>query len=134
MAGRRSRPTRTSRGKLGAPLLGRIDRDDASAPPDGEAHRARGTRVERVVPAHADAVAGLEAAAPLAHDDLSTADPLAGEGLHTEALGVGVAAVAAGAEALLMRHQRPPSQRGPRPSRLPGPPPPLPDRLPGARG
>ena len=53
--------------------------------------------------------AGLEATAALAHDDLAAGDGLAGEDLDPEALGVGVAAVAARAETLLMRHLNPPS-------------------------
>ena len=47
---------------------------------------------------------GLKRGAALAHDDLAAGDDLAGEDLHAEALGVGVAAVAAGAEALLVCH------------------------------
>ena len=58
----------------------------------------------RVVAADADAVAGLEARAALADDDLAAGDDLAGEHLHAEALGVRVAAVAGGAEALLVCH------------------------------
>src|SRR5439155_19851754 len=52
----------------------------------------------------AGAVARLEARPALAHDDLAARDGLAGEDLHAEALRVGVAAVAAGAEALLVCH------------------------------
>ena len=58
-----------------------------------------------------DALAGLEAGAALAHDDLAAGDLLAGEDLHAEALGVGVAAVARRAESLLMSHRSPPSWR-----------------------
>ena len=54
----------------------------------------------------AGAVAGLEAGAALAHDDLAAGDDLAGEHLHAQALGVRVAAVAAGSEPLLMSHSR----------------------------
>jgi hypothetical protein len=74
----------------------------------GELHRARRAGVQRVVAAHTDALAGLEATAALAHDDLAAGDGLAGEHLHAEALGVRVAAVAGGAEALLMCHESSP--------------------------
>src|SRR5690242_17500936 len=80
------------------------DRDDSPAAALGELHRAGRAREERVVLADADTVAGLEAGAPLAHDDLAAGDDLAGEDLHAEAVGVGVAAVAGGAEALLVCH------------------------------
>ena len=63
--------------------------------PTRELHLAGGAGVQRVVLAHADAVAGLEAAAALADDDLAAGHGLAGEHLHAEALGVRVAAVAA---------------------------------------
>src|SRR5579871_2131220 len=96
-------------------LLRRVDRDDPAAAADGEADLPRGARVERVVLAHADALAGLEAAAALAHDDLAAAHVLTGEDLHAEALCVGVAAVAARPEALLMRHPNPPWARRPPP-------------------
>src|SRR4051794_31946384 len=80
------------------------DRDDAVAAAGRELHRARGAGVQRVVAAHADALAGLEAAAALADDDLAAGDGLAGEHLHAEALRVRVAAVAGRAEALLVCH------------------------------
>src|SRR4051794_1202210 len=80
------------------------DRDDAAAAAGRELHRARGAGEQRVVAAHADALAGLEAAAALADDDLAAGHGLAGEDLHAEALGVRVAAVAGGAEALLVCH------------------------------
>src|SRR5262245_6313059 len=92
-------------------LLGgvRQDRDHAAAPALGELDRARAARVERVVLADPDTVAGLEAGAPLAHDDLAAGHDLAGEDLDAEALGVGVAPVAGGAEALLVCHYSSPS-------------------------
>src|SRR3954447_24718295 len=80
------------------------DRDDPAAAAGGELHRPRGAGVQRVVAAHADALAGPEAAAALADDDLAAGDGLAGEHLHAEALGVRVTAVAGGAEALLVCH------------------------------
>src|SRR6201999_8460 len=69
-------------------------------------HHAGGLRIDRVVATDARAGARLEAGAALAHDDLAARDGLAREDLHAEALGVRVAAVAAGAEALLMCHER----------------------------
>src|SRR5919202_1595864 len=85
--------------------LGRgLHRHDAAAAAGRELHGAGRARVERVVAAHAHALAGLEAAAALAHDDLTAGHGLAGEHLHAEALGVRVAAVAGGAEALLVCH------------------------------
>src|SRR5258708_1127115 len=51
---------------------------------------------------------GFEFGAALAPDDLSARDRLAGECLDSEPLRVGVAAVAAGAEPLLMSHRRSP--------------------------
>ena len=86
-------------------LLGRQDADDAAAATFREVHGPRRAGVDRVVAADADAVAGLELGAALANDDLAAGHGLAGEHLHAEALGVGVAAVAGGAEALLMCHE-----------------------------
>src|SRR5262249_57801882 len=83
---------------------GRNDGDPRAAAAFLKLHDPRGGGVDRVAPADPDAVAGLEAGAALAHDDLAAGDRLAGEHLHAEALGVRVAAVARGAEALLMRH------------------------------
>src|SRR3954453_19814831 len=83
----------------------REDGDHAAAAALTEVHDARGAGVDRVVLADADAVAGLEAGAALAHDDLAAGDGLAGEDLHAEALRVGVAAVTAGAEAFLVCHE-----------------------------
>ena len=54
----------------------------------------------------ADALAGTQARAALAHDDLAAADRLPGERLDAEALRVGVAPVARRAEALLVCHLR----------------------------
>src|SRR3954465_15160594 len=86
-------------------LFDRQDGDHATAAAGLEVDRA-GTRGEdRVVLADADALAGLEASAALAHDDLAAGYDLAGEDLHAEALGVRVAPVAAGAESLLVSHR-----------------------------
>src|SRR3954466_6129301 len=92
-----------TRALVGRGAVGRHRRDAAGAA-DRELHGAGRAGVQRVVAAHADALAGLEAAAALADDDLAAGDGLAGEHLHPEALGVRVAAVAGGAEALLVCH------------------------------
>src|SRR4051812_45992310 len=86
-------------------LLCGKDGDDAAAPAGLEVHRARAGGEDRVVLADAGALAGLEAGAALAHDDLAAGHDLAREDLHAEALGVAVAAVAAGAESLLVSHR-----------------------------
>src|SRR5215213_5925883 len=90
-----------------AALLGGVGRDDAdhaAAAAGSEVDLAGRLREDRVVLADAGAGAGLESRATLAHDDLAAGDGLACEHLHAEALGVRVAAVAGGTEALLMRH------------------------------
>src|SRR5919205_2452299 len=97
-------PLRRLRGSPSATLLGGSHVDHAAAAAGLELHDARRLGVDRVVLADAHAVTRLEAGAALAHDDLAAGHGLAGEDLHAEALGVGVAAVAAGAEALLVRH------------------------------
>src|SRR3954468_13964017 len=84
------------------------DRHDAPAPAGREPHGPRRAGVERVVPADPDALAGMEARAALADDDLAAGDVLAREDLDAEALGVRVAPVARGAEPLLMRHWKSP--------------------------
>src|SRR3954468_7772664 len=80
------------------------DRHDAPAPAGRELHGPRRAGVERVVLADPDALAGMEARTALADDDLAAGHVLAGEDLHAQALGIGVAAVARGAEPLLMSH------------------------------
>src|SRR4051794_9381708 len=88
-------------------LLGRAvgrDRYDAAGAAAREDDRARHAGVDRVVLADARPVARLEPGPALANDDLAAGDDLAGEHLHTETLGVRVAAVAGGAEALLVGH------------------------------
>src|SRR5918998_721997 len=94
----------TSRAAIGLVAVVRRDGDDALAALLAEDDRARRAGVERVVLADADAGAGAEAGAALADDDLAAADGLAGERLDAEALCVGVAPVARGAEALLVCH------------------------------
>src|SRR5437016_5166120 len=107
--------TRNGAGTRRSPLAGgalagvvRGDGDHAPAAAGGELHPP-GTRGEdRVVPADARAVAGLEPRAALAHDDLATGHCLAGEDLHAQPLALRVAAVPARSEPLLMSHLRPP--------------------------
>ena len=77
---------------------------DATPAALAELHDARRLREDRVVLADPDAVAGLEAGAALAHDDLAAGDDLAGEDLHAEALGVRVTTVAGAGCTLLVRH------------------------------
>src|SRR5690606_38888961 len=78
--------------------------DHLAGAPAGEGHRARLEGEEGVVLAPADVVAGVEVGAALTHDDHAGLDDLTAEALHTEALGVGVAAVPGGAGALLVSH------------------------------
>ena len=80
------------------------DVDDVATAPAAELHRAGDQSEQRVVAAAADVVAGVEVGAALADEDLAGVDLLAAEPLHAEALGVGVAAVAAGGRTLLVCH------------------------------
>src|SRR5690348_4105491 len=75
------------------PLAGRLEVD-----------RARAGGEDRVVAADAYALAGPEAGAALADDDLAAGDFLTGEDLDPQHVGVGFATVAAGAESFLVRH------------------------------
>ena len=59
---------------------------------------------ERIVASLADALTGLEDGAQLPHEDIPAADLFAAESLHAAALGVGIAAVAAGTLTFLMCH------------------------------
>src|SRR5450755_2224425 len=89
-------------------LAGGKDGDDAATAAARELDGAGRLGEDRVVAADPGSVAGLEHGSALAHDDLAAGDGLAGEHLDAESLGVGVAAVAARAEAFLMSHCRPP--------------------------
>src|SRR5436305_2289314 len=91
-----------SRAVTAGGLLGVDYGDDAAAAPGVKLDDARPLGEDRVVLSQAGAVAGLEAGPALAHDDLAARDGLPGEDLHAEALGVGVATVAARAQPLLM--------------------------------
>ena len=73
----------------------RDDVDDPAAAAGAELDVPADEREQRVVVATADAGAGVEVGAALADDDLAGVDELAAEALDAEALGVGVAAVAA---------------------------------------
>src|SRR4029079_8189856 len=76
-----------------------------------ELHSPFCSRKNRVIATEAGPLTGPEPGAPLAHDDLAAGHLLAGEDLDPEHLRVGVAAIAAGAEAFLMSHLRPPFSR-----------------------
>src|SRR3954452_4921116 len=93
--------TRFSRRVL---LAGGHDGDDAPAPAVLEVDGAGARGEDGVVLADADALARLEPSPALAHDDLAAGHDLACEDLHAEPLRVRVAAVAARAESLLVRH------------------------------
>src|SRR3954469_22924370 len=105
-----ARPRRTNqaaRRTSSFEALGVVLRQDGDHATDArglEVHDARAARVDRVVPAEAGALAGAEAGPALAHDYLAAGDDLAREQLHAEALGVRVAAVAAGTKSLFMSH------------------------------
>src|SRR5574338_604676 len=69
-----------------------------------ELHHAVDHREERVVGGALDVLAGVELGAALADQDRARGDRLAAEGLHAQVLRIGIAAVAAGADALFMSH------------------------------
>src|SRR5699024_5076607 len=81
--------------------------DDLAAPAAAELDFATGQGEQGVVPATADVAARVEPGATLADDDLTGLHGLASEALHTQPLGVGVAAVPGGARALLGCHSEP---------------------------
>jgi hypothetical protein len=80
------------------------DGDRAAGVAGRELDRARAGGEDRVVAAEAGALAGAEAGAALADDDLAASDLLAGKDLDAEHLRVRIATVAARAESLLVRH------------------------------
>src|ERR1022692_4654309 len=61
---------------------------------------------ERVVGADSDVGAGLDFGSALAHDDGPAGDELAAEGLHAQALCIGIASVCGAASTLFMCHFR----------------------------
>src|SRR6201994_3327301 len=81
------------------------DADRATLARRVEGDLPRAGREDRVIAAEADALAGPEAGAPLAHDDLAAGHLLAGEHLDAEHVRVGFTACAGRAEAFLMCHQ-----------------------------
>src|SRR4051794_33702516 len=105
---RRAGPCRRLGGGRWGRLLGFDDRDGAASAAGAEVDHARAGRKDRVVTAEADAVARAEPRAALPHDDLAAVHRLAGEDLDPEVLRVGVAAVPARSESLLMSHLWPP--------------------------
>src|SRR5262249_54476538 len=80
------------------------DRDEAALAAPAERDRAGPNREDRVVAAELRARTGAELRAALPHDDVPGNDRLTVEHLHAEVLGVRVAAVLGGAEALLVCH------------------------------
>src|SRR5690606_34408901 len=81
--------------------LQRLDRHRGSVlrPLDREDDFAVDQREQRVVAAHADIGAGVEARAALAHDDRAGRNSLAAEGLDAEHLRLGITAVPGGTAA-----------------------------------
>src|SRR5690606_10256554 len=63
-------------------------------------------REQRVIAAYADIRSGVEARAPLAHDDVTGQDALAAEALHAEPFRFGIAAVLRAAACLFVCHRR----------------------------
>src|SRR6187200_1173717 len=100
----KSWPLRSVTSGNGVPFLVLEDADSTTLAGRLEINRALAGGEDRVVAADTDAVAGPEAGAALADDDLAAADALAGEDLDAEHVRVRFAAVAAGAEAFLVRH------------------------------
>src|SRR5437762_13373145 len=90
-------------------LIARQDADPPAAVAGREVHDPRALGEDRVVLAETNTLSGLEPRAALAHDDLAARHDLPGEHLDPKALGLRVAAVAAGSESLLMSHPRAPS-------------------------
>src|SRR3990170_2787255 len=84
--------------------LRRRDRDEAPVAAAAELDGALAEREDRVVASEAGARARAEPRAALPHDDHPGLDRLAGEHLDAEPLRLGVAAVARGAETLLVSH------------------------------
>lgn len=77
------------------------DADDPAAALHAELDGAVRSGEQGVVAAAANVVAGVELGATLTNEDLTCADDLTAVTLHAEALGVGVAAVTGGGNALL---------------------------------
>src|SRR5581483_1420966 len=99
---------RSSRGAAISRSVGG-DRDHAAPAATLELNHPRAGGEDRVVAPEAGALAGPEAGAALANDDLAAAHALACEDLDAEHLRVRVAAVPARSKPLLVRHYRSPS-------------------------
>lgn len=82
------------------------DVDDLAAATRTELNVAGGGGEQGVVITATHVIAGVEVGAALADDDLTGVDELTTETLHTEALRVGVTAVAGGTQTLLVCHVR----------------------------
>src|SRR5205085_3360716 len=91
-----------------------LDRDiGAPAKSLAELHGAAFKRENRVIAAHADAIAGMKLCAALAHDDVARQHDLATEFLDAEPPPAAVAAVAGRAACLFMGHPLPPAPQSP---------------------
>src|SRR5688572_27328188 len=92
-----ARPRRFgSAGRACPRLLGGQDVDQLPPPALAELHLAVDEGEQRVVTAPADVLARVEPGAPLPHDDRAGMHGGTVEGLHPEALGLGIAAVPGG--------------------------------------
>src|SRR5205807_8345454 len=85
-------------------LLGVEDVDELPALAGAELDLAGGQGEERVVAALADVLAGVNARAPLADDDRASVHLATVEHLHTQALGLGIAAVPSRTATLGLAH------------------------------
>src|SRR5207245_9037497 len=95
-------------------LRGGLDGDAAAVLADALVGDLAGDqREERVVAAFSDAGARADRRPSLANQDRARAHGLAPEYLHSQALGVGIAAVAGGPATFLMSHRRPPPPERP---------------------
>src|SRR5205085_5717006 len=90
--------------RRGAGDLAGDDVDEPAAAPLAELHDAVGRGEERVVATATDVLTGVELGAALAHDDRARGDLGTAVDLDAEPLGRGVATVAGGSGALLLRH------------------------------
>src|SRR5690606_37035031 len=79
-----------------------------------EAHHAIDEREERVITPAAHVLSRVELGAALPHEDVARQHALPAESLHAEPLRVRVAAVAARADSLLVRHAASLSRAGSR--------------------
>src|SRR5262249_45254922 len=75
-------------------------------------------RIDRVIAAHADALARMKLRAALAHDDVARHDDLAAKFLDAQPPARAIAAIARRAACFLMSHSMPPSPRRALPSEL----------------